>query len=298
MSASLDASARGGIRPRIRRRMATPEAPEADWLAFSRRAAEAGRTALRRFPETIERSRRVGRGEGGDMTLAIDAAVEDALFAELEALDVGLCAVSEERGVVAINGGGPGRVVIDPIDGSLNAKRRLPFYSLSIAVASGDDMASVEFGYVTNFPTGEEWWATRGAGAYLDGERLEPAEPDTPLEILGVESAHPWLLSAGADAIAATEAHRLRMIGSIALSLCFVASARFDGMLCLRPSRSVDAAAGQLIVREAGGAVSFTDAGDGQLGAGLDLDMRSRVFAGATESILDGLVADAPQVGA
>jgi myo-inositol-1(or 4)-monophosphatase len=279
--------------------MATPGAPEVDWLAFSRRAADAARTALRRFPETVQRARKMGRGEGGDMTLAIDAAVEDALFAELETLGVGLCAVSEERGLVEIGGGGPTRVVIDPIDGSLNAKRRLPFYSLSIAVAGGDDMASVEFGYVTNFPTGEEWSATRGEGAYLDGERLEPADDDTPLEILGVESANPWLVANGAHAIAGTEAHRLRMIGSIALSLCFVASARFDGMLCLRPARSVDAAAGQLIVREAGGAVSFPDAGGADpLGAGLDLDMRSRVFAGATDTILRGLLASAPEVEA
>jgi myo-inositol-1(or 4)-monophosphatase len=277
--------------------MATIGTPEADWLAFSRRAADAGRTALRRFPEKAQRARKMGRGEGGDMTLAIDAAVEDALFAELEALGVGLCAVSEERGLVEIGGGGPARVVIDPIDGSLNAKRRLPFYSLSIAVASGQDMASVDFGYVANFPTGEEWWAKRGEGAYLDGERLEAADPDTPLEILGVESAHPSLVAAGADALALTHAHRLRIIGSIALSLCFVASARFDGMVCLRPTRSVDAAAGQLIVREAGGAVSFPDSGAADpLGAGLDLDMRSRVLAGATEEILRGLLDAAPKV--
>jgi myo-inositol-1(or 4)-monophosphatase len=272
--------------------MASPGAPEADWLAFSRRAAGAGRAALRRFPRTAERARKMGRGEGGDMTLAIDAAVEDALFAELDSLGVGLCAVSEERGVVDIHGGGPTRVVIDPIDGSLNAKRRLPLYSLSIAVAEGDDMASVTFGYVTNFPTGEEWWAFRGDGARCDGHLLAPAEPDTPLEILGLESAHPWLVSAAADAIAETEAHRLRMVGSIALSLCYVASARFDGMLSLRPARSVDAAAGQLIVREAGGEVSFPDSGaSGPLGAGLGLEMRSRVVAGATKEILAGLVA-------
>jgi myo-inositol-1(or 4)-monophosphatase len=272
--------------------MASPGALEADWLAFSRRAAEAGRAALRRFPRTAQRAKKMGRGEGGDMTLAIDAAVEDALFAELESLGVGLCAVSEERGVVEIGGGGPARVVIDPIDGSLNAKRKLPLYSLSIAVAEGDDMASVTFGYVTNFPTGEEWWAFRGDGARCDGELLEAAEPDTPLEILGLESAHPWLLSAAADAIAETQAHRLRMVGSIALSLCYVASARFDGMLSLRPARSVDAAAGQLIVREAGGEVCFPDSGaPGPLGAGLGLEMRSRVAAGATKEILDGLVA-------
>jgi myo-inositol-1(or 4)-monophosphatase len=279
--------------------MASPGASETDWLAFSQRAADAGRAALKRFPLKAQRARKLGRGEGGDMTLAIDGAVEDAVFAELEALGVGLCAVSEERGVVEISGGGPTRVVIDPIDGSLNAKRRLPFYSLSIAVAEGSDMESVTFGYVTNFPTGEQWWAARGEGAYLDGDRLEPAEPDCQLEILGVESAHPWLVAAGADAIAHTEAHRLRMIGSIALSLCFVASARFDGMLCLRPSRSVDAAAGQLIVREAGGAAAFPDSGGGgPLSAGLGLDMRSRVLAGATEDILQDLLACAPTIEA
>ena len=272
--------------------MATPGAFEkADWLAFSRRAAEASRTALARFPQTAQRSEKLGRGEGGDMTLAIDGAVEDAVFAELEALGVGLCAVSEERGLVEIGGGGSVRVVIDPIDGSLNAKRRLPFYSLSIAVADGDDMASVSFGYVTNFPTGEEWWATSGAGAYFDGDRLEAAAAGTPLEILGVESANPRLVAAGAGGLAQTDAHRLRMIGSIALSLCFVAGARFDGMLSLRPARSVDAAAGQLIVREAGGAVAFPDAGGPDpLGAGLGLDMRSRVYAGATQEILDQLL--------
>src|SRR3954469_12510927 len=164
--------------------MATPEAPQADWLAFSRRAAEASRAALKRFPLTTQRAEKIGRGEGGDMTLAIDAAVEDVVFAELESLGVGLCAVSEERGLVEIAGGGPARVVIDPIAGSLNAKRQLPFYSLSIAVAEGDDMASVSFGYVTNFPTAEEWWASAGAGALFDGQRVEGAGAGAPRAVL------------------------------------------------------------------------------------------------------------------
>jgi myo-inositol-1(or 4)-monophosphatase len=279
--------------------MATPGAPTVDWLAFSRRAADAGREALTRFPRTAQRAEKLGRGEGGDMTLAIDGAVEDTVFAELEALGTGLCAISEERGLVEISGGGPIRVVIDPIDGSLNAKRELPFYSISIAVADGRDMASVAFGYVANFPTGEEWWATRGEGAFLDGELLAPPDPDRSLEILGVESANPTLVAAGAEALAQTKAHRLRMIGSIALSLCFVASRRFDGMVSLRPARSVDAAAGQLIVREAGGAVCFPDAGgEDPLGAGLDLDMRSRVVAGATSTLLDSLLAVGSEVEA
>ena len=266
--------------------------PTGDWLALSRRAAESGRQAI---AATAERSREIGRGEGGDMTLAIDEAAEDAVFAELESLGAGLVAVSEERGEVTLHGGAGARVVIDPIDGSLNAKRRLPMYSLSIAVAAGggDDMGAIDFGYVANFATGEEWWAARGEGAFLDGERLSLDDDDIELEILGVETADPVRVAKGADALAAMGAHRLRMIGSIALSLCYVASARFDAMLSLRTARSVDAAAGQLIVSEAGGAVAFPDV-EGH--AGLGLDMRSRVFAAGTKALLEGVLRLAPEV--
>src|SRR4051794_20715686 len=270
---------------------------EADWLAFSRRATEAGRTALERFPERAQRSRHLGRGEGGDMTLAIDGAVEDTVFAELESLGVPLSVVSEERGVVEIAGGGPMRLVIDPIDGSLNAKRRIPLYSISIAVADGDDMSAVRFAYIADFASGEEWWATHGEGAYCDGDRLEIAGADhARLEILGVESAHPLLISTHADALAETKADRMRMLGSAALSLCYVASARFDGLISLRPMRSVDVAAGQLIVREAGGHVAFPDAGYDGVAPGLGLDMRSRVLAATSEPILELLVATAEKV--
>ena len=277
--------------------MASTDALGADWLDFSRRAFEAGQAALARFPERAARSKRLGRGEGGDMTLAIDGAVEDAVFAQLEELGLGVCVVSEERGVVEVAGGGPVRLVIDPIDGSLNAKRRLPQYSISIAVADGDDMAAVEFAYVANFATGEEWWAQHGHGAWCDGERLEiDADEHAHLEILGVESAHPWLVSAHADALAQTEADRMRMLGSIALSLCWVASTRFDGLISLRPVRSVDVAAGQLIVREAGGGVEFPDAGPDGASPGLGLDMRSRVVAGASPGILELLTGTAQKV--
>lgn len=277
--------------------MATAGVPEVDWLGFSRRAFEAGRTALAEFPKRAQRAERLGRGEGGDMTLAIDGAVEDVVFEELESLGVGLRVVSEERGVVEIGGGGPIHVVVDPIDGSLNAKRRLPQYSISIAVADGDDMSTVEFAYVANFATGEEWWAHHGRGAFCDGEPLEidTAEHER-LEILGVESAHPWLVSAHADALAKTEADRMRMLGSIALSLCYVASTRFDGLLTLRPVRSVDVAAGQLIVREAGGGVAFPDRGHDGVAPGLGLDMRSRVVAAASRPILELLLETAEKV--
>ena len=77
-------------------------------------------------------------------------------------------AVSEEAGIVDF--GDPDLlVVIDPIDGSTNAKRGLPHFALSVAVAEGSTMADVVFGFVQDFGPDEEWMASRGEGAQLDG---------------------------------------------------------------------------------------------------------------------------------
>jgi len=269
----------------------------ADWLGVSRRAARTARETLALYPRYADRARETGRGEGGDMSLAIDRAVEDAVLSEIGSLGLGVTAVSEERGLVPIAGGGDVLVVLDPIDGSLNAKRGLPPFALSIAVSAGATMGDVVFGYVAALSSEEEWWATAGEGAFLDGERLTLAS-DRGLEILGVESAHPRTVADAAETLAATGARRLRIIGSIALSLCHVASARFDAMISLRPSRSVDAAAGQLIVREAGGTAAFPDVADGELGASLKLDMRSRVVAAPSAEVFERLGALArPRTG-
>jgi myo-inositol-1(or 4)-monophosphatase len=182
-------------------------------------------------------------------------------------------------------------VVVDPIDGSLNAKRDMPWHALSIAVASGNAMRDVELGYVATMDGAEEWWARRGGGAWLGERRLDLAGATGELEVLGVESARPELVAAVAEQLSATGARRLRMIGSIALSLCYVGGMRFDAMLSLRTCRSVDAAAAQLVVREAGGLVSFPDAGGEDLSASLDLDMRSRVLAAPNRALLDAAAA-------
>jgi myo-inositol-1(or 4)-monophosphatase len=269
--------------------MSTPAdvAVAVDWLALCRRAAEAAGARL----DDMDPALTAGRGKGGDTALAIDRAVEDAVFAELESLETGLTAVSEERGEIAIAGGGPAYVVIDPIDGSRNAKRGVPIYSLSIAVASGDTMGDVEFAYVHDFSHGEDWWARRGEGAFIDSERLPQLNGTGQLELLGLETIHPGHVAGSAEALAATGASRLRALGSIALSLCYVAAGRFDGMVSLAASRSVDSAAGQLIVRETGGVIAFPEAGNDPLDASLALGMRSRVVAARGPELLGRLIA-------
>jgi myo-inositol-1(or 4)-monophosphatase len=262
---------------------------DADWLGACRAAVAGLRAVLEEHPATRERAVETGRGEGGDRTLVIDREAEAVVFSQLDALHAAghrFTAVSEERGEVAY-GDGPVRVVIDPIDGSLNAKRLMPTCALSIAVADGPAMADVAFGFVHDFGTGEEWTATRGGGAFRDGQRLDPQLPerrhaDGRLELIGIESADPRWVSASIDALVAS-AGRLRTPGAIAVTLCQVAAARLDGMVSLRNCRAVDAAAGQLVVREAGGCVAFPAcAGDGDpdgLRAPLDVTPRSPVVA-------------------
>src|SRR5215207_4883853 len=147
-----------------------------DWLGAARRAAKAMSEMLAENPTTAERAVETGeRGEGGDRTLEIDAAAERAVFAELEGLhDAGarFCAVSEERGLVDF-GDSELRVIVDPIDGSMNAKRGMPHHALSIAVAEGATMGDVVFGYVRDFGPAEEWVAWQGRGASLNGRPLD-----------------------------------------------------------------------------------------------------------------------------
>src|SRR3954452_1310546 len=150
---------------------ALPTVTGTDWLAVCRRAVEGVRTEMSRFPEPADRAVPTGRGEGGDITLVIDRAAEDALSRELVALDLPMTVISEERGHVNLHGGGPTRVVVDPIDGSRNAKRGIPAYSVSIAVADGPAIGDVKFAYVHDLALDEDWHAAPGEGAYLNGER-------------------------------------------------------------------------------------------------------------------------------
>ena len=255
----------------------------ADWPGICRRIVAAQRRIFDEVVSSEERTVYEGVGKGGDRTLVIDRRAEDEVFAELDQLaaaGASFVAVSEERGEVTFGDGGPARVVIDPIDGSLNARRRIPSHSLSIAVADGDSMADVRFGFVHDFGADEEFIATRGEGTKVGGTAARVAAANGRLELVGLESAEPdWTIPA-LHALAGN-AYRLRVVGSIAITAAYVAAGRFDAFLTLRPCRSVDAAAAQLIVREAGGVVGF---GDGSLeDAPLDLSARYPMAAARDE---------------
>jgi myo-inositol-1(or 4)-monophosphatase len=246
------------------------------WLELCRSAAADVKAVLAELPSREERERPVGRGEGGDETSALDQAAEAATLRHFEREDVRI--VSEE---VGFRGDGRYTVVVDPIDGSQNAERGVPYFCLCIAVAEGQTIDDVFFGYVYDFGANEEWYAARGGGAFLEGTPLTGAPKDE-IEMLSLEATKATLVHENLTVLAPLT-DRVRVMGAQALSYCHLAAGRTDAVVCLRPSRAVDFAAAQLIVRERGFAIELFDAPP--IGsAPLDLTARSRVVAaGNTE---------------
>ncbi len=194
------------------------------------------------------------RGAGGDRTFPIDKRAEEIILDSLESWNEPLSIISEEYGLKDIRGGGR-RVLIDPIDGSKNAITGIPFYCTSIAIAEGDTVGSVSLAYVINLLTGDEFYAIKGGGAFLNNHPLKTQE-DKEIRLVAYEAQSPKrdippimnLLSS---------ARRTRCLGATALDLSLLAAGSISLFISPAPSRSFDFAAGWLLVKEAGGI--FTD---------------------------------------
>ena len=259
------------------------------WLEVCRAAAADIRDVLAELPSRREREPVLATGVGGDETTAIDDAAERAVVGRLEELHRqgnDFLLVSEELGERAF-GESETRVVVDPIDGSVNAKRGLRHFCLSMAVAEGPSMADVRFGYLYDFGSGEEWSATKGGGAELDRKPLGEVRPKETVEILVVEGTVSRSVAAKAEALAGY-ARRFRIMGSLALSLCQLAAGRVDAVCSLKAARAVDVAAAQLVVRECGIPIGFADDVSWDA-AVLDTAPHGLVVAAPTEELRDRL---------
>ena len=236
----------------------------ARWLSIAREAAGAAEAAIDAYALEDRSSYTGETGEGGDRTLRIDAAAEQAIVDVLErhaAAGHPCTLISEERGEVDLGAPTP-VLLVDPIDGSLNAGRGpAGHHAVSIAVASGRSVADVQVGLVYDLSTKQSWWATAGGGAFLDGTRLGPQTErrgrDGRLELLAVEAADPRHIAPALPGLEG-EVGRLRALGAIALSLCQLAAGSVDAFLTLSVCRPVDAAAAQLLVRETGGLLEWS----------------------------------------
>jgi myo-inositol-1(or 4)-monophosphatase len=261
------------------------------WLDFCRGAVDDLRAVFESMPTRNEREPVTGIGVGGDETTAVDAAAEAAVLKRLERLhaehEIDFHVVSEELGERLYGVSPTTRVVVDPIDGSLNAKRNIPFFSLSVAVAEGATMKDVVFGFVHDFGSGEEWTATRGGGAFLNGRPLGELRPKEQIEVLALEATVAASVADKAVAFAPL-AKRIRIMGSLALSLCYLAAGRVDAVCSLKEARAVDIAAAQLLLQELDLPIVFADAGPFEA-APLDTAARSPVVAAGSQELCEQL---------
>ncbi|HUL00393.1 MAG TPA: inositol monophosphatase family protein [Nitrospirota bacterium] len=198
----------------------------------------------------------LGRGAGGDKTYPIDKWAEDIIISALEKIyDKGesFTVISEELGVRAF-GEGENIVLIDPIDGSNNAKSGFPSFSTSLALLNGNKMSDLTVAYVMNLATEDTFWAARGAGAYKSGVQIKTSPTET-LTIAAFEASTPSRDLPPIMPILNT-AKRVRCLGSTALDLAYLASSAISVFITAMPSRTFDYAAGMLIVQEAGGIIT------------------------------------------
>lgn len=209
----------------------------------------------------------VGRGASGSATSKIDRWAEDIVLGLVEKERLNLNVLSEERGF--IDRGFKKVLVLDPIDGTLNCTRAIPFFSISMAVCT-KTMADCDFAHIKNLYTGDTYTAARGRGAELNGHRIAISRYDRDDAV--------FLMFDGRDVAPDSErvkqlAKRVRTMGCASLEMSLVAqgSAQAHYMNCTnfkRMIRVVDIAASALVLREAGG-----EAVDLATGEKLDMDL-------------------------
>jgi fructose-1,6-bisphosphatase/inositol monophosphatase family enzyme len=194
-------------------------------------------------------------GADGTPTEELDRIAERAILEGLEREKLDWNLLSEEAG--RVERGGRRTLVVDPIDGSHNALRSLPFSTVSLALGDGD-LASIEVGLVRELTSGSTTWAVRDGGAYRDGLRIRsrPWEPRSELFFLNLgRHASPRSIAL------AGRARRIRSLGCASLEMGYVAQGAADAYLFEneRPDRNLrvtDIAGAYRILLEAGGAVT------------------------------------------
>jgi len=224
------------------------------FLKLCREAYRAAYDATSDLVGTDSASSFVCMGADGTPTTGIDLAAEDAIVEVLKADGRPMRILSEELGELVTGKSPEFSVVLDPLDGTYNASVGIPFYSVSIAFAS-HDLSDLRFGYVSNLALREEYYAEAGKGAYLNGNRIKTSVNS---DVKGLcVSVYGYRQNVERTRRIYSNVRRVRLFGSVALELCYVASGRLDAFVDVRKAlRVTDVAAGQLILEEAGGLVT------------------------------------------
>ena len=224
------------------------------FLELSNRIADAVYERIKDVVGTFNANDMVYMGADGTPTKMIDDISEKVILELLEKEGRSFRVLSEECGEKVIGELPEYTIIIDPIDGTYNASFGIPFYSISLAISTKGPQ-DVCFGYVKNLATGDVFYAEKGKGAFLNTERIQISnKAEVNKFCISIYGYRPHIRE---TAILCKNVRRVRVLGSVALELCYVAAGKFDAFVDVRGSlRLTDVAAGKLIVEEAGGKVT------------------------------------------
>lgn len=230
--------------------MGEADNPLVNWLRVAEGAARAGGSVVESTFDAVVLS-----DAGRDIKLDVDYDAEERIIAVLRQHS-GAAILSEERGL--ITGTLPPldlRWIIDPLDGSFNYWRKIPFCCVSVALWRND---APLVGAIYDFNRQEMFSAIVGSGAWVNGVPVAVSRvPARSRAVLA--TGFPVGADLGPDAVRAFIEHvasfkKLRLLGSAALSLAYVASGRMDAYY-EEGIRLWDVAAGLALVSAAGGSV-------------------------------------------
>ncbi|OLE02356.1 MAG: hypothetical protein AUG94_00510 [Actinobacteria bacterium 13_1_20CM_4_66_15] len=256
-----------------------------EWLQVFSRIGQGVRQAVLPLAGTEAGRMPLSVGAGGDTTIELDRAAEAVVFSELAALverGEKFSVLSEEAGPRDFGADFP-LVLVDPVDGSLNAKQGVPLFGLMLAVLDGPTLEDAVAGLVLNLNTGEEWTAIRKQGARRGGKPFAPMQRSDRgrIELLGLEST-PRSLKVAQPLV--ERAGKIRILGSMALSIALTSAGGFDVFCAPLPMRVFDMAASLLLLGEAGG-VATTLQGEPLGPLRCDLATRSTLLCAPTREL-------------
>ena len=227
----------------------------------------------------------IGLGADGTPTSYIDKVAEDIALKILKKSEIKANLLSEEAGFVDF--GGSYMLVLDPIDGTRNAYRGIPFYSVSLAIGK-TRISDIQYGVVKNIPTGDIFTAEKCHGSFLNKTPIRVCEVPSSEIISSISLGKNHTLKAGS----LSKKGNVRSLGSASLEMCMVAIGALDYYFVGKDIlRVVDIAASALIVQEAGGFVKTLSGDD--LDMGFNLGERTSVLAACSEKLIADLLSKA-----
>ncbi len=237
-----------------------------------------------KFGETVK------MGADGTPTKLIDELAEEKVIEVLKNTGRSVTLVSEEIGELKIGEDHSEVVlVVDPLDGTVNALKNIPAYGISIAICKSNiksldelTLEDIQMGFVKNLANGDLYEAFKDNGAYLNNEMIKTSSMDD----LKRSSIGAYIRGAKMNNInkLSSIVRRIRLLGSIAIELCYVAHGTYDAFLDIRGNiRIIDIAAAKLIIEESGG--KMTDEKGNGLNKKLNVRERTSIVASGNQKI-------------